>query len=436
MKILKLITLIILCLIVQNTACRANVVYDMGDYTTLDALTIHNTIYADDFALTTDSMINSIQFWMINSYNRDYWIRYYFFEDINGVPDSIYNPIATGLASNLTRRVINTEENLEQCSFKLETEVHLEAGKIYWIGLKAVDGGSISGSPFWSFTKWSESDSYFSTTDLIEENFFGAPPQYLQYVNDVPQWVEFQKEHPVSSLAFRLSSSFDGFETGTFSQLPWFSNDSRPWTISDNNPFFGVYSAESPVLNDSQQSSLEINMYSQGGRISFRFAIDSEKGDRLVFYIDEVEQDSWSGEINYTEAVYPVTAGMHSFKWQYIKDESNSAGADRAWLDFIIFPGMDDSDADGLADDWEIYYGLDPFVNNSGDDFDNDGLINLVEFRAATDPVVVTSQPVFNFGLDVDNDVDGLDLIKFITELDNEVFTSGDLEEFADNFGM
>ena len=49
-------------------------------------------------------------------------------------------------------------------------------------------------------------------------------------------------------------------------------------------------------------------------------------------------------------------------------------------------PGLD-SDGDGITDDWEIYYGLDPFnPDDASLDPDGDGKTNLEEFLAGTDP--------------------------------------------------
>jgi hypothetical protein len=45
-----------------------------------------------------------------------------------------------------------------------------------------------------------------------------------------------------------------------------------------------------------------------------------------------------------------------------------------------------DWDADGLPDDWELAYGLDPTVNDSMLDDDGDGLSNLEEYERGTDP--------------------------------------------------
>jgi hypothetical protein len=53
----------------------------------------------------------------------------------------------------------------------------------------------------------------------------------------------------------------------------------------------------------------------------------------------------------------------------------------------IARPGLD-SDGDGMTDDWELYYGLNPYdPSDAGLDPDGDGKTNLEEFLAGTDPV-------------------------------------------------
>jgi hypothetical protein len=60
---------------------------------------------------------------------------------------------------------------------------------------------------------------------------------------------------------------------------------------------------------------------------------------RLVeFYIDGVEQGSWSGEQAWAQQSYPVTAGSHTFRWTYSKDVNQVGGSDAAWIDDIVFP--------------------------------------------------------------------------------------------------
>jgi hypothetical protein len=76
-----------------------------------------------------------------------------------------------------------------------------------------------------------------------------------------------------------------------------------------------------------------------GGTISFFCKVSSEATwDFLEFYIDGARNDRWSGEVDWTEVSYPVNAGVHTFKWQYVKDGSQAAGSDCGWIDFIVFP--------------------------------------------------------------------------------------------------
>jgi hypothetical protein len=99
----------------------------------------------------------------------------------------------------------------------------------------------------------------------------------------------------------------------------------------------GAQSLQSGLITDNQTSetSLELD-FSAAGTISFWNRISSESGwDFLEFYIDDVEQDSWSGEIDWTQRSYPVAAGTHTFRWSYVKDGSDFEGDDTVWIDSI-----------------------------------------------------------------------------------------------------
>lgn len=53
---------------------------------------------------------------------------------------------------------------------------------------------------------------------------------------------------------------------------------------------------------------------------------------------------------------------------------------------FLTDPTIGDTDADGVPDGFEVAYGLDPTVDDSGLDSDADGLTNFQEYLADTDP--------------------------------------------------
>lgn len=48
---------------------------------------------------------------------------------------------------------------------------------------------------------------------------------------------------------------------------------------------------------------------------------------------------------------------------------------------------LEDEDNDGMADEWEVLYGLDPSIDDSQLDSDNDGVSNLLEYQNRSSPV-------------------------------------------------
>jgi len=132
----------------------------------------------------------------------------------------------------------------------------------------------------------------------------------------------------------------EDFETGDFTHFTWIQGGTQPWTITNVLPYEGVYSAKSGTISNSQNTtlSLQINV-TAADSISFYYKTSSESGwDYLKFYIDNTNIGQWSGETPWSRTAYPVTAGNHTFKWEYMKDNSVSNGSDCAWLDFIELP--------------------------------------------------------------------------------------------------
>jgi hypothetical protein len=48
----------------------------------------------------------------------------------------------------------------------------------------------------------------------------------------------------------------------------------------------------------------------------------------------------------------------------------------------------EDDDDDGMPDDWESVYGLNPYVNDASKDLDGDGISNLIEYLSGREPNV------------------------------------------------
>ena len=132
----------------------------------------------------------------------------------------------------------------------------------------------------------------------------------------------------------------EDWETGDFTSFPWTFNGDANWAIVSAGQYEGLYTARSGVIEDNQNSEMIITQLVNGNdSISFFRKVSSENNyDYLRFYIDGVQKGQWCGTVDWSKVIFPVTSGIHTFKWAYSKDYSVSAGDDCAWVDYIIFP--------------------------------------------------------------------------------------------------
>lgn len=134
----------------------------------------------------------------------------------------------------------------------------------------------------------------------------------------------------------------EDWESGDFTQYDWTFGGNADWQIVDDESYEGEYSAKSSPIGHNQSSELVLEYeVMMNDVISFYYKVSSESGyDKLKFFIDNVEQGSWDGEVSWTEAVFPISPGEHTLKWRYTKDGSTVGGTDCAWVDFIVLPPM------------------------------------------------------------------------------------------------
>lgn len=140
----------------------------------------------------------------------------------------------------------------------------------------------------------------------------------------------------------KISIILEDWESGDFTKFQWQSAGNEPWQIITEYPFEGFYHAASGDIGNDQTSEFYIQ-YEVMGSDSIRFEkkVSSEQNyDFLVFYIDNNEKARWSGSQAWTEEVFAVDPGVHTFKWSYEKDYSQTGGSDKVWVDYISLPTM------------------------------------------------------------------------------------------------
>ena len=139
--------------------------------------------------------------------------------------------------------------------------------------------------------------------------------------------------------AVKVGLIVEDFEAGELGE-GWNNDGSHPWRLVNEEPYEGQFCLRSGAIGSNSTTTLILS-HEAGANdtISFYYKVSSENGyDKLHFYIDNQEKNDWSGNVGWTKAAYPVTAGRHSYKWTYSKDGSVSNGSDCAWIDYVGLP--------------------------------------------------------------------------------------------------
>ena len=112
------------------------------------------------------------------------------------------------------------------------------------------------------------------------------------------------------------------------------------WKAAADSTHRGPSSLKSGTIVDGQTSAIQFSSTAGAGTVDFWYKVSSEESyDVFRFYIDNVEQLSNSGAVDWTTASIPVAAGTHVFKFLYQKDATLGLGSDAAWIDSIVLPG-------------------------------------------------------------------------------------------------
>ncbi len=144
----------------------------------------------------------------------------------------------------------------------------------------------------------------------------------------------------------------EDWETGDLTKMAWKTGGNKPWNINNFKVYEGTYSIRSGYINSEDTSRLYMQLnLAVDDSISFYRKVSSELNyDFLNFYIDDLKVGQWSGEKDWARVSYPVPAGIHTVRWEYVKDLGLSVGYDAAWIDYIQFPVQQRTTARAGAD--------------------------------------------------------------------------------------
>ena len=166
--------------------------------------------------------------------------------------------------------------------------------------------------------------------------------------------------------------------------LTFTGGGAKPWFGQTATSHDGVDAVQSGAIADNETSWFQTTV-NGAGQLSFWLKISSESNDFFEFFVDNVRQESSSGNIDWQKRTYNLGAGTHTFRWQYRKDFNLIGGADAAWVDEITFTPSMDFNA-WRATKFTTEELADTAISGTAADPDSDGVSNLMEFALGGQP--------------------------------------------------
>jgi hypothetical protein len=143
-----------------------------------------------------------------------------------------------------------------------------------------------------------------------------------------------------TTILLKIGAIIEDAESHDFAQFNWDTSHVNSWKIDESIAHSGNASFRSYQIMNAESSELSIQISANSNdSIRFYYKVSSEfQWDVFQFYIDDELMLNKSGEVDWTFASLPITAGNHHLQWIYSKDEFVSSGFDAAWIDDIEFP--------------------------------------------------------------------------------------------------
>jgi formylglycine-generating enzyme len=110
------------------------------------------------------------------------------------------------------------------------------------------------------------------------------------------------------------------------------------WTVDTAISHDGVDSVKAQTT-DGQSTYREYTV-TGSAVVDFWWKVSSEElYDTFSYSLNGVNQQTISGEVDWTYRTLTLPEGTHTIRWTYTKDESGAVGQDAGWLDdFVVYP--------------------------------------------------------------------------------------------------
>lgn len=127
---------------------------------------------------------------------------------------------------------------------------------------------------------------------------------------------------------------------GLLGCYPWRNKEPQPWCVDSTTAHSGAASLRSGDIDYRQQSDLWLDvLLPQADSIVFWAKSSTEPTyDKLTFEVDGIVKNQLWGEYNWRRYAVALSAGSHTLRWHYHKDDADDGGSDCVWIDDLRMP--------------------------------------------------------------------------------------------------
>ena len=226
-----------------------------------------------------------------------------------------------------------------------------EAGERIAVVFRVINNGSSACSGNLVINNSSEHISFDASliaTGILQPGIVTMIEAYADIDINTPEATELQFSAELNcepyttkkTLSIIAGTTTDDFELLNFTTFPWIIDSGHPWIITSETAHSNMYSARSAHINHNEESVLGMQLnIPEDDTLRFWYKVSSEADyDFFRFQADSTLIFSESGDKDWTQAVIPLSAGVHLLQWIYKKDGSVNNGNDCAYIDLVRFP--------------------------------------------------------------------------------------------------
>lgn len=145
-----------------------------------------------------------------------------------------------------------------------------------------------------------------------------------------------------TSLSVAAKRGHEDFENGDLTFPFGQGGSTLPWARTSTQAQTGAWSLKSGAITHNQTSDAVVAVPTNARTVQFWYRVSSEATfDFFRFLIDGVEQFTASGTVGWTQSAEFDVSAASTITFRYTKDGSVSSGEDAAYIDNVIFPGVE-----------------------------------------------------------------------------------------------